>query len=58
MLARRASRRVVGLGQHSAGLQRAYSSLSQYGVVQQLWAGTATVPSDATARRHTADRVQ
>jgi hypothetical protein len=74
-------RRVAGLGQHSAGLQRAHSGLPQYGVVQQLWAGstvrrvatvrlqhntsamdhltcTVAVPSDATTRRHTADRVQ
>jgi hypothetical protein len=37
MLARRARRRVAGLGQHSAGLQRAHSGLPQCGVVQQLW---------------------
>jgi hypothetical protein len=39
MLARRVGMRVTGLGQHSAGLQRAHSGLPQYGVVQQLWTG-------------------
>jgi hypothetical protein len=80
MLAIREGRRVAGLGQHHADLQRAHSGLPQNGVVQQLWAGstvrrvaiarlqhsasamdhssgTATMPSDATIRRHT-DRVQ
>jgi hypothetical protein len=45
MLPGRVGRWVAGLIQHSTDLQHAHSGLLQYGVVQQLWAGScSTVP--------------
>jgi hypothetical protein len=41
MLTRRAGRRVAGLGQHNVDLQHTHHGLLQYGVVQQLGAGSS-----------------